>query len=62
MVSMVGLAVAQDLVLLFVFWDLTAIASYFLVASDAEDREARKAALAAMLVTGSPPCCSWSAR
>jgi multicomponent Na+:H+ antiporter subunit A len=52
MASMVGLAVAQDLVLLFVFWDLTAIASYFLVAFDREDPDARRAALAAMLVTG----------
>ena len=52
MASMVGLALAQDLLLLFVFWDLTAIASYFLVAFDREDREARRAALSAMLVTG----------
>ena len=29
--SMVGLAIAQDLILLFVFWDLTAIASYYLI-------------------------------
>ena len=52
MASMVGLALAKDLLLLFVFWDLTAIASYYLVAFDREDREARRAALAAMLVTG----------
>ena len=52
MASMVGLAVAQDLLLLFVFWDLTAVASYYLIAFDREDREARRAALAAMLVTG----------
>ncbi|HSK98786.1 MAG TPA: oxidoreductase, partial [Rubrobacteraceae bacterium] len=29
--SMVGLAMAQDLILVFVFWDLTAIASYYLI-------------------------------
>jgi multicomponent Na+:H+ antiporter subunit A len=35
MVAMVGLATAQDLLLLFVFWDLTAITSYFLIGSTA---------------------------
>lgn len=32
--SMVGLAAAQDLIVLFVFWDLTAVASYFLIGYD----------------------------
>src|SRR3712207_9407128 len=32
--SMVGLAMSQDLILLFVFWDLTAIASYYLIRSE----------------------------
>jgi multicomponent Na+:H+ antiporter subunit A len=52
MVSMVGLACARDLILLFVFFDLTAIASYFLIGFDRERREARGAALMALLVTG----------
>jgi multicomponent Na+:H+ antiporter subunit A len=52
MVSMVGLACAQDLVLLFVFFDLTAVASYFLIGFDRGRREARGAALMALLVTG----------
>lgn len=52
MASMVGLATAQDLILVFVFWDLTAIASYFLIAFDRHDRGARVAALMALLVTG----------
>src|SRR5689334_2804569 len=34
MVSMVGLACARDLILLFVFFDLTAVASYFLIGFD----------------------------
>jgi multicomponent Na+:H+ antiporter subunit A len=50
--SMVGLACAQDLVLLFVFFDLTAIASYFLIGFDRHRRDARGAALMALLVTG----------
>jgi multicomponent Na+:H+ antiporter subunit A len=52
MASMVGLACARDLVLLFVFFDLTAVASYFLIGFDRERREARGAALMALLVTG----------
>ena len=51
MVSMVGLACARDLVLLFVFFDLTAVSSYFLIGFD-RHREARGAALMALLVTG----------
>ena len=52
MASMVGLACARDLVLVFVFFDLTAVASYFLIGFDHERREARGAALMALLVTG----------
>ncbi|MEX0972137.1 MAG: hydrogen gas-evolving membrane-bound hydrogenase subunit E [Solirubrobacterales bacterium] len=52
MVSMVGLATAQDLIVLFVFWDLTAIASYFLIGYDRHEADSRSAALMALLVTG----------
>lgn len=50
--AMVGLAMAQDLILIFLFWDLTAIASYFLIGYDAHKEESRYAALMALLVTG----------
>jgi multicomponent Na+:H+ antiporter subunit A len=50
--AMVGLACAQDLILLFVFWDVTAITSYLLIAFDRDRLEARLAALMALLVTG----------
>jgi len=50
--AMVGLAMAQDLILLFVFWDLTAVASYYLIAYDRHDPGARTWALMALLVTG----------
>jgi len=50
--SMVGLAMAQDLVLLFVFWDLTAICSYYLIGFDRHDADARASALMALVVTG----------
>jgi multicomponent Na+:H+ antiporter subunit A len=52
MASMVGLACARDLVLLFVFFDLTAVSSYFLIGFDRGRLEARGAALMALLVTG----------
>ena len=32
--AMVGLVMAQDLILIFLFWDLTAVASYFLIGFD----------------------------
>ena len=50
--AMVGLAMARDLILLFVFFDLTAVASYFLIGFDRQRAEARGAALMALLVTG----------
>lgn len=50
--SMVGLAMAQDLILLFVFWDLTAIASYYLIGYDSHSLDSRASALMALLVTG----------
>src|SRR5918911_4537201 len=50
-VAMVGLATAQDLILVFVFFDLTAVCSYFLIGFDRAEREARTAALMALLVT-----------
>ncbi|HEX6211583.1 MAG TPA: hydrogen gas-evolving membrane-bound hydrogenase subunit E [Methylomirabilota bacterium] len=52
MVAMVGLALAQDLVLLFVLFDLTAVCSYFLIGFDHGRREARSAAFMALVVTG----------
>jgi multicomponent Na+:H+ antiporter subunit A len=52
MLSMMALALAQDLVLLFVLFDVTAICSYFLIGFDHDRREARSAALMALVVTG----------
>jgi len=49
--AMLGLATAQDLLLLFVFFDLTAVVSYLLIGFDHDDDEARAASLAALLVT-----------
>ena len=52
MVAMVGLATARDLVLMFLFFDLTAVASYFLIGFDRDRVEARGAALMSLTVTG----------
>jgi multicomponent Na+:H+ antiporter subunit A len=50
--AMIGLVVADDLFLLFMFWDLTAVVSYFLIGFDRNEPLARPAALMALLVTG----------
>lgn len=52
MSAMLGLVMADDLVLLFIFWDLTAITSYFLIGFDRDEPASRPAALMALLVTG----------
>jgi multicomponent Na+:H+ antiporter subunit A len=52
MASMMGLVLADDLVLLFVFWELTGITSYFLIGFESERLRARAAALQALLITG----------
>ena len=52
MAAMVGLVMAQDAILLFLFWDLTAIASFFLIGFDREEEESRSSALMALIVTG----------
>ena len=52
MAAMLGAVSADDVVTLFVFWELTSIASFFLVGFDHERPGARRAALQALLVTG----------
>lgn len=50
--AMLGLVLADDLIALFVFWELTSISSYFLIGFNAEDAKSRRSALQALLVTG----------
>src|SRR5690606_4134700 len=52
MASMVGLVMAQDLIMLSLFWDLTAVASYYLIGFDRMEEESRSSAQMAILVTG----------
>lgn len=49
--AMVGLVLADDVILLYVFWELTTVTSYLLVGLDDEDAAARRSALQALLVT-----------
>jgi multicomponent Na+:H+ antiporter subunit A len=49
--SMLGLVLAENLVTLFVFWELTAVASYLLIGFDSERPAARRAAFQALIVT-----------
>jgi len=52
MAAMLGIVLADNLILLFIFWELTSITSYLLVGFNHEKLEARKKALQALLVTG----------
>ncbi|MGB0744673.1 MAG: hydrogen gas-evolving membrane-bound hydrogenase subunit E [Opitutales bacterium] len=50
--AMLGLVLSDNLILLFVFWELTSITSYLLIGFKSEYKESRWKALQALLVTG----------
>ena len=50
-VAMLGLVLADNLITLYVFWELTTVASYLLIGFEHDDAKARAAALQALLVT-----------
>ncbi|WP_347917046.1 putative monovalent cation/H+ antiporter subunit A [Paracoccus marcusii] len=52
MVGMLGLVLADNLIMLFVFWEITTIASYLLIGFNADSAASRRSALQALLVTG----------
>lgn len=52
MASMVGVVLANNVILLFVFWELTSFTSYLLIGFNHREEASRKAALQALLVTG----------
>ena len=51
MTAMLGLVLADDLILLYVFWELTTLSSFLLIGYSHEDPQARRAALMGLLVT-----------
>jgi len=50
--AMLGVVLSDNLLAMFVFWELTSISSYLLIGFDHNRQAARKAALQALLVTG----------
>ena len=52
MLSMLGLVLANNLIGLFVFWELTTITSYLLIGFGHETAKGRRSALQALFVTG----------
>jgi multicomponent Na+:H+ antiporter subunit A len=50
--SMLGVVLSDDLITLFVFWELTSVSSYLLIGFNHEDERARYGALKALLITG----------
>lgn len=52
MLAMLGLVLADDMIAMFVFWELTSIASFLLISFQHEKAESRRAALQALLITG----------
>jgi multicomponent Na+:H+ antiporter subunit A len=52
MASMLGVVLADNLILLVVFWELTSLSSYLLIGFEHERETARQAAWQALLVTG----------
>ncbi len=53
MASMLGTVFSDNLMLLFVFWEMTGIASFLLIGFNHEKEESRRGARMALLVTGS---------
>ncbi|OXS15572.1 Na(+)/H(+) antiporter subunit A [Zobellella denitrificans] len=51
MASMLGLVLSNNLISLFVFWELTSITSYLLIGFNHEQEKARKAALQGLFIT-----------
>lgn len=64
--SMLGLVLSDNVILLFVFWELTGFTSFLLIGFEHDRPAARRAATQALIVTGgealrcSPPAFSWS--
>ena len=52
MAGMLGLVLSDNLLTLFVFWEITTVSSYLLIGFDADDPKSRRNALQALLVTG----------
>ncbi len=52
MSAMLGLVLSDNMLLLFIFWELTSISSFFLIGFNNDNNESRKSALTALSITG----------
>lgn len=52
MVGMLGLVLSDNLLALFVFWEVTTVSSYLLIGFNADEAKSRRNALQALVVTG----------
>src|SRR5690554_2090922 len=50
--AMLGVVLSDNLITLFIFWELTSISSFFLIGFNNEEEESRKSALWALSITG----------
>jgi len=50
--SMLGLVLADNLIVLFIFWELTSITSFLLIGFDNSRQASRRAAIQALVITG----------
>jgi multicomponent Na+:H+ antiporter subunit A len=50
--SMLGLVLSDNVLTLFIFWELTSISSFFLIGFDNDNEESRKNSLLALAITG----------
>ncbi len=51
MASMLGLVLSDNMITMFIFWELTSFSSYFLIGFHNQDDDSRKSALQALLIT-----------
>lgn len=52
MASMLGMVLSDNILLLFVFWELTSISSFFLIGFNNRDPDSRRSAITALSITG----------
>ncbi len=52
MASMLGLVLSDNIITLFIFWELTSISSFFLIGFNNQDPASRKSAITALGITG----------
>jgi multicomponent Na+:H+ antiporter subunit A len=52
MASMLGMVLSDNMLVFFIFWELTSISSFFLIGFDRENSESRRSAIISLSVTG----------